>query len=52
MTVGNSTLGGDPIFGVVKNLYIRYQNTTGTYEANIREGSTLRIPDASHTKIQ
>ena len=52
MTVGNSTLGGDPIFGVVKNLYIRYQNTSGTYEANIREGSTLRIPDASHTKIQ
>jgi hypothetical protein len=45
-------LGGDPIFGVTKNLYIRYQNTSGIYEANIREGSTLNIPDAGHTKIQ
>ena len=52
MTVGNHTLGGDPIFGVTKNLYIRYQNTSGIYEANIREGSTLNIPDAGHTKIQ
>lgn len=52
MTVGNHTLGGDPIFGVSKNLYIRYQNTSGIYDANIGEGSTLNIPDAGHTKTQ
>ena len=52
MIAGNNTLGGDPIFGVVKNLYIRYQITSGQYEANILEGDTFRIPDDSHTKIQ
>jgi hypothetical protein len=51
MTVGNHTLGGDPIPGVVKSLYIHYTNASGEYEAAIREGSILRIPDAGHTKL-
>lgn len=52
MQVSNSTLGGDPVFGAVKYLYIKYQNQSGTYGANLREGTTLRIPDATHTKLQ
>jgi hypothetical protein len=52
MQVSNSTLGGDPAPGTVKYLYIKYQNQSGTYEANLREGTTLRIPDATHTKLQ
>lgn len=52
MQVSNSTLGGDPVFGAVKYLYIKYQNQSGIYEANLMEGTTLRIPDATHTKLQ
>jgi hypothetical protein len=52
MDVGNHTLGGDPAFGVYKSLFVRYQNVSGTYEATLWEGDTLRIPDASHTKIE
>jgi hypothetical protein len=51
MTVGNHTLGGDPIFGVSKELYIRYQNASGEYEATIQEGDSLRIPDSNHTQL-
>lgn len=51
MTVGNHTLGGDPIFGVSKTLYIRYQNASGEYEATLQKGETLRIPDSSHTQL-
>lgn len=51
MTVGNHTLGGDPVPGVVKSLYIRYQNSAGEYEATIQEGGTLRIPDSGHTQL-
>lgn len=51
MTVGNHTLGGDPIFGVSKALYIRYQNASGEYEATIQEGDSLRIPDSNHTQL-
>lgn len=51
MQVGNHTLGGDPIPGVYKSLYIKYQNQSGTYEATIWEGNTLRIPDPAHTKL-
>jgi hypothetical protein len=52
MDVGNHTLGGDPAPGVYKSLFVRYQNASGTYEATLWEGDTLRIPDASHTKIE
>lgn len=51
MRVGNYTLGGDPLSGVVKSLYIRYQNSTGEYEATIQEGDNLKIPDSGHTKL-
>lgn len=45
MTAGNSTLGGDPLFGVVKSLYVRYQNAAGHFSRTVREGSKLQIPD-------
>ena len=51
MTVGNHTLGGDPILGASKALYIRYQNASGEYEATIQEGDSLRIPDFNHTQL-
>jgi hypothetical protein len=51
MTVGNHTLGGDPLPGVTKALYIRYQNVSGEFEATISEGESLRIPDPSHTPL-
>ena len=44
MRVGNSTLGGDPIFGFPKTLYVRYRSSLGEFEATILEGETLRIP--------
>jgi sulfur carrier protein ThiS len=51
MRVGNAAFG-DPSPGKLKSLYIRYQNASGQYEANIRENLMLKIPDPSHTKIQ
>ncbi len=51
MTVGNHTLGGDPISGVSKTLYIRYQNASGEYETTLQEGENLRIPDSNHTRL-
>ena len=38
LQVGNHTLGGDPIFGEPKTLYVRYRNESGEYEATISEG--------------
>lgn len=51
MRVGNAAFG-DPSPGFYKSLFIRYQNESGQYEANIRENLMLQIPDANHTKIQ
>ena len=51
MRVGNAAFG-DPSLGNLKSLYIRYQNASGQYEANIRENLMLIIPDPNHTKIQ
>ena len=51
MRVGNSTLGGDPIFGFPKTLYIHYRSSLGEFEATIPEGGTLRIPDPTHTPL-
>ena len=47
----NANLGGDPIVGYFKRLYVRYQNQAGVYEGAAPEGSTFNIPDANHTKI-
>ncbi|MEQ1934163.1 MAG: hypothetical protein ABL962_09850 [Fimbriimonadaceae bacterium] len=51
MNVGNSTLGGDPVPGQVKALYIRYENTAGQFQTTIQEGGTLKIPDATHQPV-
>jgi hypothetical protein len=47
----NANLGGDPIVGWFKALYVRYQNHTGVYEGAAPEGSTFKIPDANHKRI-
>lgn len=42
-TAGNHTLGGDPIFGKVKTLYVTITKADGIYEYSAREGSTLDL---------
>jgi hypothetical protein len=42
-TVGNHTLGGDPIFGKVKTLFVTISKADGTYEYSGREGTTLDL---------
>jgi photosystem II stability/assembly factor-like uncharacterized protein len=49
--VGNHTMGGDPIFGVVKELFVQYSTATGSYEVTVPEGGTLSIPNESHNPI-
>lgn len=44
VTVTNDNMGGDPIYGVVKNLYIRYVCGGRDIEKTIGEGNTLSIP--------
>lgn len=51
MKVSSFALGGDPVPGSVKTLYIRYQNSLGQFEAQLSEGATLRIPDVGHTPL-
>lgn len=51
MTANNSNLGGDPVFGKVKTLYVRYQDSTGHYETNVQEGGTLILPKTSHRRL-
>ena len=51
LRVANDTLGGDPIYGVVKALYIHYKNAQGEFQANIPEGSYLTILDPTHQRI-
>lgn len=49
--VGNHTMGGDPIFGVVKNLFVQYSTSTGSFEVTVQEGGTLSIPNGNHSPI-
>ena len=42
--VGNHTMGGDPIFGVVKDLLVQYSTSAGSFEVTVEEGGTLSIP--------
>ena len=51
MTASNSTLGGDPLFGVGKSLYVRYQSAAGHFSATVTEGSQLRIPDPGAQRL-
>jgi len=51
LSVGNHTLGGDPIFGTPKILHVRYQNSEGRYEALVNEGDTLIIPSQTHSSL-
>jgi hypothetical protein len=46
----NSTMGGDPIFGVVKDLTVTYMFGRVVYEESAREGSSLTLPDEGHTQ--
>ena len=41
--VRNSALGGDPIFGKVKTLFVTITKADGIYEYSAREGSTLDL---------
>jgi hypothetical protein len=51
MTASNSTLGGDPISGVYKGLYVRYQNAAGHFSTTVNEGEQLQIPDAAAQRL-
>jgi uncharacterized delta-60 repeat protein len=51
MTASNDNLGGDPVSGKVKTLYVRYQDSTGHYETNVQEGGTLILPNTSHRRL-
>ena len=42
-TVSNSNLGGDPIFGVVKYLYVTVAKSDGVYLYTAREGSSINL---------
>jgi photosystem II stability/assembly factor-like uncharacterized protein len=49
--VRNDTMGGDPIFGVSKNLLVQYATSAGSFEVTVPEWETLRIPDSGHNPI-
>lgn len=49
--VGNHTLGGDPIFGKAKTLYVRYRKSGSEFAVSAAEGETLRIPAANAKAI-
>lgn len=49
--VGNHTMGGDPIFGVVKNLFVQYRTSAGSFEVTVREYGTLSIPNGNGSPI-
>lgn len=42
-TVSNSNLGGDPIFGKVKTLYVTIAKADGVYLYTAREGTTINL---------
>lgn len=43
LSIGNHTMGGDPIFGEVKSLQVRYRSQRGEFETTLREGENLEI---------
>lgn len=52
MRIDNQTMGGDPYVGISKEVVVRYQTTSGVYEANFPEFRTLRVPDPSHVAVE
>ena len=44
-------MGGDPISGVVKNLRVKYLYGLVVYEGNVKEGSSITLPDGEHTRL-
>ena len=44
LQIGNHTMGGDPIFGVTKELRIRYLIGEIEYQITVPEGETLNLP--------
>lgn len=42
-TVSNSNMGGDPIFGKVKTLYVTIAKADGVYLYTAREGTTINL---------
>ena len=45
LVVNNSTMGGDPASGSSKYLTVRYRSNLGERTTQVREGSTLRLPN-------
>jgi len=44
LVANNSTMGGDPIFGAVKQLFVRYTYNGTEYTKMVQEGETLILP--------
>ena len=51
MSVSNSIFGGDPNYGVVKTLYVRYQDTSGHYQTSVQEGGNLVLPNSANQRL-
>ncbi len=51
LRIDSQSMGGDPEFGVPKELNIRYATRYGEFLATIQEGDYLRIPDYRHTQV-
>jgi hypothetical protein len=51
MSVSNDNFGGDPLFGGIKTLYVRYQDTTGHYQTSVREGGSLTLPNSTNQRL-
>lgn len=51
LQITDSAMGGDLDVGSVKHLNIRYATNEGEFEASIKEGDYLNIPDEDHTVV-
>jgi hypothetical protein len=51
MNVSNANLGGDPAFGSVKTLSVKYSTPSGLYLITVQEGSNLVIPSSSAQRL-
>jgi endonuclease I len=52
MQIRSSQLGGDPAFGEVKTLSVKYRYGAHTYRAFASEYDTLIIPNPNHEKVE
>jgi hypothetical protein len=51
VSISNGNMGGDPEFGKVKTLNLKYRWQGSLYENEVREGGFLDIPNPNDTKI-